>query len=457
MGPPGSVAVTESLTRELNAVTPEARLAALRRVRRNVDEGSEQTVPTIEVNNHVHSIYSFSPYSPTMIAYRAWKAGLQAVGAMDHDSVAGGEELIEACKIMGIGSTVGCEIRVNFSGTSVEGKKLNNPDSVNIGYITFHGIPRPRLAEVSRFLAPVRAARNRRNRRMVERVNEIAAAHAVEAIDYYRDVFDVSQAAHGGTITERHIVSALAGKIIEKTGRGTNLVAFAEKNLRIELAPRVREYLLDEQNPHYRYDLIGVLKSSFVPQFYLQPDTDECMPVSQAVEFADSVGAIPCYAYLGDVTESPTGDKKPEKFEDDYLDELIAEVKRIGFKAITYMPPRNSRRQLTRIRELSRRYDFMEISGVDINSSRQSFSCPEILDPAFHYLIESTWALIAHEKLAGVDERYAIFSPANPLASRALSERIERYARIGERLDPERPEEALGVMEGARGEELLHG
>lgn len=73
------------------------------------------------MNNHVHSIYSFSPYSPSMIAYLAWSAGLQAVGIMDHDSVSGCKELIEACKIIGIASTIGFELRVNFSGTIVGG------------------------------------------------------------------------------------------------------------------------------------------------------------------------------------------------------------------------------------------------------------------------------------------------------------------------------------------------
>ena len=58
------------------------------------------------------------------------------------------------------------------------------------------------------------------------------------------------------------------------------------------------------------------------------------------------------HAYLGDVTNSPTGDKKPEIFEDSFLDELIPALKQLGFKAVTYMPPRNTREQLQRIQEL---------------------------------------------------------------------------------------------------------
>lgn len=437
--------MADTLLNALNGATPGERLAALREVAVRIAEGVEQTVPTKGVNNHVHSFYSFSPYSPTMIAYRAWKAGLQAVGAMDHDSVAAADEMIEACKIIGIGSTVGCEIRVNLTGTAMEGKKVNNPDSHNIIYICLHGIPRPRLDEVSAFLDPIRDARGRRNRRMVERLNRITTRYDIEALDYDRDVYSESRAAEGGSVTERHILSALSTKITAKTGRGAALLGFLERGLGIILSDRIKEYLLDAQNPHYRYDLLGALKSSFLPRFFIQPDEEECISVCRAVEFSNTIGAIPCYSYLGDIAESPTGDKKAEKFEDEFLDDLVVEIKRIGFKAITYMPPRNSREQLDRVRRLCREHDLMEISGVDINSTRQSFSCPEILDPAFHHLIESTWALIAHEKLAGIDERYSLFSKENPLAGVSLSERLARYAEAGERLDPRHPEDALSV------------
>ena len=70
----------------------------------------------------------------------------------------------------------------------------------------------------------------------------------------------------------------------------------------------------------------------------------------------------------------------------------------------------------------------------------------EILDPVFHHLIDSTWALIAHEKLASLEDRYALFSPANPLAELSLAERIRRYAEVGERIDRRDPESALTVV-----------
>jgi predicted metal-dependent phosphoesterase TrpH len=427
----------------LNAGTKQERLSAIRKAARKIQAGEITTRTTEEVNNHIHTIYSFSPYSPTMAVYLTWEAGLQAVGIMDHDSVAGAEELLEACAVIGLGSTAGFEVRVNFTGTALEGRKINSPDSNNIGYIAVHGIPRKRLPDASAFLEPVQRERNRRNRKMVERVNSLIRPIGLEPLDFEKDVYALSMAREGGSITERHILYALGKKIVDRTGRGAPLISFLQDKLNVTVPEKIAGYLQDEKNPHYVYDLLGLMKISFIEEIFLQPDERECISVREAVDFANRIGAIPAYAYLGDITESPTGDKKAEKFEDDFLDELFDEIKALGFKAVTYMPPRNTREQLKRIQNYCGRYGFMEISGVDINSSRQSFSCPIILESDFYHLVDATWALIAHEKLADCDEKMALFHPANPYRSLSLEERIAHYSRIGRRIDRFHPEDAM--------------
>jgi hypothetical protein len=139
------------------------------------------------------------------------------------------------------------------------------------------------------------------------------------------------------------------------------------------------------------------------------------------------------------VAESPTGDKRAEKFEDGYLEELFPELARLGFRALAYMPPRNTPEQLRRLRGFASEYGFLEISGVDINSSRQSFACPEVLREEFRHLVDSTWALAAHERLSSAEPRLGFFSPENPLRSLSLGERLLRYAAAGKGLDPRRP------------------
>ena len=221
------------------------------------------------------------------------------------------------------------------------------------------------------------------------------------------------------------------------------MIDFVENRLQISVQGKQRELLLDTENPHYVYDLLGLFKASLVAEFFLHSSSDECPSVYEAVQFAEEINAIPAYAYLGDVIDSATGDKKAEKFEDDFLDEFVPELVKIGFRAITYMPPRNTKEQLRHLQALCRKHGLMEISGVDINSSRQSFNCPILLEPQFRHLADSAFALIAHEKLAAADPDLALFSLDNPLANHSLEERIARYSKLGQTMDHSCPEEAI--------------
>jgi hypothetical protein len=424
----------------LNAPTCNERLAAARALAEGLASGAIPPVPkTTEVNNHVHTVYSFSPHSPASAAWHAMRAGLQAVGIMDHDTVAGVEEMLAAGVILGIATTAGFEIRANFSGTPFSDRVINGPGMPNLAYIAIHGIPAGLLARCQEFLQPFRAARNERNAAMVDRLNGLLRTQGLPVIDFQRDVYAKSTVAEGGTISERHILAALSDKLTGAYGRGERLVAFLEGTLGIGLASRARGYLLDSANPHYLYDLLGVLKAFYSDAFFIQPDETECPNMREVLAFSEEIGAISAYCYLGDVTESPTGDKRAEKFEDDFLDELMPYLRGLGFRAVTYMPPRNTRPQLERIRAKCDEFGFMQISGVDINSSRQTFNCPEILDTLFANLITATWALIGHEKLSTLAAGSGLFGERACAAYPYLPDRLALYSRIGRALDPRAP------------------
>ena len=202
----------------LNSACLDERMAAVRSLGVSVKVG---VAPTAEVNNHVHSTYSFSPYSPTMIAVKAAQAGLKTVGIMDHDSVSGCVEFLEACKAVGIASTVGFELRVNMDDTLVQGRKTNNPDEANISYIAIHGIPANRLQAVEEFLKPVHQERLKRDRREVDKLNAYLVERGASTLDFDADIMPVSEASHGGSVTERHILYALSLKLIDARGRGS--------------------------------------------------------------------------------------------------------------------------------------------------------------------------------------------------------------------------------------------
>ena len=406
----------------------------------NADDGLEnlkallaaEPLPPVgrDVNNHIHTTYSFSPYSPTAAVWFARAAGLCTCGLMDHDSIAGAQEFLAAAKAAHMGATIGLECRVSFKDTPFGDRKLNNPDQAGIVYMTLHGVPHHQAKFLNDYFAPYREKRNDRNRRMVASINEMMGKYGIQ-IDFERDVIPLSNYEKGGSVTERHLSSALAYKMLEVVGRGQRLVDFIKNELQLPISPKIEGYLLDGENPHMMYDLLGWIKSQLISRFYIDAD-EECPDVRDILALANKVGAIPAYAYLGDVGDSVTGDKRAQKFEDDFLDELVEYVAKLGYRAITYMPSRNTKAQLRRLRALCERYNLFQISGEDINQPRQSFVCEAQRDPEFENLYEATWALIAHEWRATDDPEDGLFTSKSEARWPDLNARVKAFAEYGE-------------------------
>jgi len=363
-----------AVLKRLNAAEKSERLNALERAVKTAD------FPPVDarmVNNHIHTTYSFSPYSPTAAVYAARAEGLATCGIVDHDSIGGAEEFVAAGRIVGIPTTVGIETRVSFAGTPLRDRRTNNPDQTGVSYMVLHAVPHENIGKVQAYFAPLRERRNARNRAMVERINALYRADGV-SLDFERDVLPLSQVRDGGSATERHLMLALAKQ----------LLALGKAKL--------PEGAGDYETMLAEYDLVGALKKDCIPKVFVDA-TDECPKLEEFVRFAAEVDGILAYAYLGDVTASVTGDKKAQKFEDDYLDELFGVINGAGVRAVTYMPTRNTQEQILRLRALCERYGMLQISGEDINSPRQKFVIEKMKEAQFANLIANTWRLIRHE------------------------------------------------------------
>jgi len=381
----------------LNASDKKKRLEALKELKLMCDTRAlDVPITGVNVNNHIHTTFSFSPYSPAKAVFMSWLSGLATTGIMDHDSVGGADEFIEAGEIIGMPVTVGFELRCSMKDTPFDGKRVNNPDQNSVAYLAMHGIPHQMLGEAERFLAPYREKRNVRNWKMVDKLNSLLKPYEL-GLDFNTDVLSLSQYSFGGSVTERHILYALAAQ------------------------------LTDREMP--RNFLLGLFKSQMVESFYV--DADEELPhITEFIALADKLGAIPAYAYLGDVGISVTGDKKTQKFEDAYLDELIDYLVKIGIRAVTYMPARNTDKQLTRIKSLCESNGLFQISGEDINSPLQKFICDKIETPEFKHLIDSAWALIGHELASKGGLENGMFSAETITKLPSLNDRISHFADL---------------------------
>ena len=374
---------------KLNAPTRAERIANLKEVLK--DTVFPPQVPQY-INNHIHTTYSFSPYSPTAAVYAARMEGLCTAGIIDHDSISGAEEFLEAAEIIGIPVTIGMECRVSMDGTRLEGRRTNNPDQVGVSYMTIQSVPHDKIGMLTEFFKPYQAARHARNRKMIVKINELCGV----SLDYDRDVLPLSEAADNGGVTERHLMYALAIELVKQVGKGQGMIDKLTA-MGMSLSEKQKTMLLDTEYPFYEYDVLGMLKGTFVPKIFIDA-TDECPKLKDMVKLCVDADAYLCYAYLGDVGDSVTGDKKAQKFEDDYLDDVFECLKEEGVKAVTYMPTRNTPAQLERLRGLCDQYGMFQISGEDINSPRQSFIIRAMENPMFQNLIDATWKLIEHEK-----------------------------------------------------------
>ena len=373
---------------KLNAPTKAERLANLAEVLKETT--FPEAVPQY-INNHIHTTYSFSPYSPTAAVYAARMEGLCTAGIIDHDSISGAEEFLEAAKMIGMPVTIGMECRVSMDGTRLEGRRTNNPDQVGVSYMTIQAVPHDKISTLTEFFKPYQAARHARNRKMIVKINEMVGV----CLDYDRDVLPLSESWDNGGVTERHLMYALAIELVKQVGKGQGMIDKLA-SLGMSLSEKQKTMLLDTEYPFYEYDVLGMLKGTFVPKIFIDA-TDECPKLPDMVKLCADVDAYLCYAYLGDVGDSVTGDKKAQKFEDDYLDDVFECLKEEGVKTVTYMPTRNTPAQLERLRGLCDEYGMFQISGEDINTPRQSFVIKAMENPMFANLIEATRKLIEHE------------------------------------------------------------
>ena len=345
----------------LNAPSAEERLANLKTLLS--EEKEKPAVLPQYANNHIHTTFSFSPYSPTAAVWAARRAGLPTAGIMDHDSISGASEFRKAAAMAGVGSTCGVEMRTDWSKTPFSRVHTNNPDQPGVTYMTFHSIRERYFDQTRDMIAPFREHRNERNRKMLVAIENATGIH----LDFDEDVLPLSEYKNGGSVTERHLLFALAKKVLPEGSE-------------------------DEQ-----YKLLGQYKAGLIHDVYINP-TDELIPLDFAIDYAKQVDAYLCYPYLGDVTASPTGDKKAQKFEDDYLDDLFEFFKKAGLKAVTYMPSRNTPAQLDRLIKLCDKYSMRQISGEDINSPSQSFICTQLADPKFAHLVDAAWERVRREE-----------------------------------------------------------
>jgi hypothetical protein len=125
------------------------------------------------------------------------------------------------------------------------------------------------------------------------------------------------------------------------------------------------------------------------------------------------------------------GEYRVEKFEDSFLEELLAELKEIGVNAVTFEPSRLTDEQTANIMKLCDKYELMKLSGETIYSVRQSFKNHTLEDEKFQSLQNTAWALAGNTKSLELGKDGGLFSPSTIAKYPQLSTRIMIYSTLG--------------------------
>ena len=66
-----------------------------------------------EVNLNIHTDFSFSPYTPSLAAYMAYKSGVKVACSCDYGTEFANEEFIYSCNVLGISALNGFEVTLS--------------------------------------------------------------------------------------------------------------------------------------------------------------------------------------------------------------------------------------------------------------------------------------------------------------------------------------------------------
>jgi len=142
------------------------------------------------VDLHLHSTCSDGLYSPREVVRLAAEAGLAAIALCDHDNVDGIDAALAAGAELGVEVISGVEL-------STVWEKFSDLHLLGYGFDHHH-------TELKTSLAEFRDFRERRNERIVERINERLAGEKRGAI-----AFEKVLARAGGTVGRPHIAQEL--------------------------------------------------------------------------------------------------------------------------------------------------------------------------------------------------------------------------------------------------------
>jgi len=383
------------LERELNHTDLETRKRALRELKDLVEAGKVLVKkPGNRVNMHCHSFYSYNPrgFSPSRIAWEAYRLGLEAASNVDFDVLDAIDEVLQASDLLRFKFTAALESRVYVK--QLADVVVNSPDEPGIVYYMGQGFVHPPKSgtRAAGIFQRMTDCANRRNRAIVDNVNNYLED---VVLDYEKDVLAFTPTGHA---TERHIIEVydiMARKLISDRDKLTRF--WAEKLRRTEAEI---ERIMDDKETFHGVMRRGLMK--YGAPAYVAPQPESFPTLEETVEMIRACGAMPMHTWLD-------GTSPGERDSDKLLDFFCS----AGSVCLNIVPERNWKledpdekalkvRKFHEIIEAARKRNLPIGVGTALNSAAQplvdDFDAPE-LKPHQQVFLEGARIIWGHSLL----------------------------------------------------------
>jgi hypothetical protein len=401
---------TAELETELCQGGLEERLRALRQLCAQLGPR-----PHRGTNCHIHTSESFSVFrSPTEAVWQAAREGLAVLGINDHYTIAGHEEFRRACDMAGIAATFSLEAVAMDRDAEADGLLLNDPDNPGRVYLCGKGVTRnpPDSSTEMRNLARMRAALERRNREMTEKVDALFKDRLHADGPTWESVRGLTPR---GNATERHVAWATLERLREwAAAQGVSLSEAL--SICCGAAPRA-----GADDAALQIFLRAKLLKAGAPCFVRESE-EAFVSVEELRRIFLAFGSIPTYPVLGNPVTSGERD----------IEALLHRLEATGFYTIEVIPHRNTRQRLSEIVSTARRRWWPVFNGTEHNTPEaRSLLDPFALDPEFEpWFRESAALLLGHQRLVAQGEGGYVDLEGRPTMADPRA-RFERFSQAG--------------------------
>jgi len=355
------------LEKQLDNFDKNIRIESLKLIRKKVDNNEIKIKPNSGfVNLHAHSFFSYNAYgySPSHIAWLAFKNGLEAIGIIDFDVLDGMEEILEAGKILGLRTSAGLETRVFIK--EYEDKIINSPQEPGVFYFVGMGFYKnPRFGSYEyNTLNKLRNIAKNRNLSIVNKINEYIPEIS---IDYEKDVLILTPS---GNATERHIIVSIDRKIRELLKNDTDkLVLFWAEKLKLD-----KNKILTVINSSAELqELLRLKLMKYGTIGYIAPQKGSFPELEEVINMVKNTDALPTSTWLDGTND---GEKNIKK--------LLTLLVQKGVVLLNIIPDRNWNikdtkekevkvRNLNEVIKVARELNLPIIAGTEMNKYGQKF------------------------------------------------------------------------------------